>query len=345
MSPFVWDLAHIGNYEELWLLRELDGRAAIDPSLDDLYNAFEHPRWERPSLPILGPVEARAYLERVRHDVLDLLERVALNAPCPALQLDGFVYGMVLQHEHQHDETILATRQLLSEQTLERFDPTLGRSSDIGGGAGAAPVDVSALPEMRLVDGGPFVMGTSTHPWAYDNERAAHLVDLRSVSDRHHPGHQRRLPPSSSPPGATTTNGSGRTPGGPGGARRAWRHRASGGVTGRGTGAMVRFGRRLDLADHADEPVQHVCWYEADAYCRWAGKRLPTEAEWEKAATWDPATGATRAWPWGRGEPTVDRANLGQHGDGPQLVGAHPEGMSPVGMPGHDRRRVGVDRQ
>src|SRR6185369_7121981 len=44
MSPLVWDLAHIGNYEELWLLRELDGRAAIDADLDDLYNAFEHPR-------------------------------------------------------------------------------------------------------------------------------------------------------------------------------------------------------------------------------------------------------------------------------------------------------------
>src|SRR6476469_1022859 len=73
MSPFVWDLAHIGNYEELWLLREIDGRPAIDPELDDLYHAFEHPRWERPSLPILGPADARAYDARVRDDVLELL--------------------------------------------------------------------------------------------------------------------------------------------------------------------------------------------------------------------------------------------------------------------------------
>ena len=65
MSPSVWDLAHIGNYEELWL-RAIDGRAAIDPDLDDLYNAFEHPRWERPSLPILGPAETRSYLSTVR---------------------------------------------------------------------------------------------------------------------------------------------------------------------------------------------------------------------------------------------------------------------------------------
>ena len=72
MSPLVWDLAHIGNYEELWLLRALDGRPALDPTLDDLYNAFEHPRWERPSLPILGPAEARAYDAAVREQVLEL---------------------------------------------------------------------------------------------------------------------------------------------------------------------------------------------------------------------------------------------------------------------------------
>jgi len=125
MSPFVWDLAHIGNYEELWLLRELDGRPAIDPTLDDLYNAFEHPRWQRPALPILGPTDARAYLERVRNEVLLLLDRIELTDPCPALQLDGFVYGMVLQHEHQHNETILAARQLLSEQTASPLPPGL----------------------------------------------------------------------------------------------------------------------------------------------------------------------------------------------------------------------------
>ncbi len=124
MSPFVWDLAHIGNYEELWLLRELDGRRPIDAGLDDLYNAFEHPRWERPSLPILGPTEARAYLQRVRDDVVALLDRVDLSArPAGAPPIDrlldrGFVYGMVLQHEHQHDETILATHQLRGTAAL-----------------------------------------------------------------------------------------------------------------------------------------------------------------------------------------------------------------------------------
>jgi len=324
MSPFVWDLAHIGNYEELWLLRELDGRGAMDPTLDDLYNAFEHPRWERPSLPILGPVEARAYLQRVRHAVLDLLERVDLADPANPLARDGFVYGMVLQHEHQHDETILATRQLLGEQSGEPFDPALG-------GAGAASgLDVASLPEMRLIDGGPFVMGTSTHSWAYDNERGAHEVDVAPflmdttpvTNDRYRQfmsdgGYDdERL---WSPAGWSWRGEEGLE------APRFWR------PEGNGAWSVLRFGRRLDLDDHRDEPVQHVCWHEAEAYCRWAGKRLPTEPEWEKAAIWDPATGASLLWPWGDGAPTAERANLGQRADGPHAVGAHPSGMSPSG--------------
>ena len=103
MSPFVWDLAHIGNYEELWLLREIDGRPAIDASIDDLYNAFSHPRWTRPSLPILGPAEARAYDAKVRDEVLALLASNAVDVSddveTPLLR-SGFVYGMVIQHEH-----------------------------------------------------------------------------------------------------------------------------------------------------------------------------------------------------------------------------------------------------
>ena len=110
MSPLVWDLAHIVNQEELWLLREVGGRDPIHPEIDPLYDAFEHPRAERPTLPLLPAAEARAYGHEVRGRVLDLLDR----APFTGTRLlgDGFAFGMIAQHEVQHDETMLITHQI-----------------------------------------------------------------------------------------------------------------------------------------------------------------------------------------------------------------------------------------
>jgi gamma-glutamyl hercynylcysteine S-oxide synthase len=317
MSPLVWDLAHIANYEELWLVRALDGRAPIDPALDDLYNAFEHPRWERPALPVLGPVDARRYRARVRADVLELLACVDLDDDTDPLRHQAFVYGMVLQHEHQHCETMLATHQLRGDD-----------ADGVPGATGSRPRSTAgALPEMVRVDAGPFLLGTDTEPWAYDNERGSHEValdafwldttpvtneaylafvrdggydDQRWWSER---GWAWRLEADLRAP-------------------QFWEVADDGGVE------VLRFGRRAPLAP--DEPVQHVCYWEADAYARWAGKRLPTEAEWEKAATWHPTDGKRR-YPWGDDAPTAAHANLGAALDGPAPVGAYPAGASPWG--------------
>src|SRR5207248_9896047 len=79
MSPLVWDLAHIANQEELWLLRAVGGREPLHPEIDPLYDAFEHPRAERPTLPLLPPAEARRYAGEVRGRVLDLLEAATFS--------------------------------------------------------------------------------------------------------------------------------------------------------------------------------------------------------------------------------------------------------------------------
>ena len=297
MSPLVWDLAHVGHYEELWLLRAVARTQPIDPAHDDIYDAFKHVRKERAKLAVLGPAEARRHIAMVRGRVFDVLDKVELDPAVPLLN-DGFVYGMVAQHEHQHDETMLATLQLMaSPYPHVAVPPPPGRP----------------LPEREvLVPGGPFVMGTDFEPFAYDNERPAHTVDVA-------PFFIDTVP---------VTNGQYLAFVEAGGydeplfwSDAGWGHRLEADLEapqfwtreGSGTWSVKRYGQRMDLP--LDEPVQHVCWYEADAYARFAGKRLPTEAEWEKAAT-----GASAA-----------AANLGQRHFGPAPVGAYPDAASRYG--------------
>jgi gamma-glutamyl hercynylcysteine S-oxide synthase len=315
MSPLVWDLAHVGNYEELWLLREAAGIDPMRPEIDTLYDAFEHPRSERPTLPLLGPDEARDYIGLVRRKVLDSLESVRLETDRPLLDR-GFVYRMVIQHEHQHDETMLATHQ------LRRGAPVL---PDTDGAA--VPRSSGVLPAEVLVEAGPFVMGTSDDPWAYDNERPAHRVDLGS--------YWIDTAPVSNAEYAAFIEAGGYddqrwwTPGGWEWRGRSGKRRPAFWVREQGAWSRRRFGHTEPLP--MGEPVQHVCWFEADAYARWAGKRLPTEAEWEKAASWDAATGTKRRYPWGNDPPGPEHANLGQVRFRPAEVGSFPAGVSAVG--------------
>src|SRR6266566_2599940 len=103
MSPLVWDFAHIGHFEELWLLRELGGEPPVRAEHDDVYDAFAHERSERGELPMLDPAGAEAFLADVRRRVLELLARVSLADGNPIVA-EGFVFGMVIQHELQHVE-------------------------------------------------------------------------------------------------------------------------------------------------------------------------------------------------------------------------------------------------
>ncbi|QKV96851.1 ergothioneine biosynthesis protein EgtB [Streptomyces sp. NA02950] len=314
MSPLVWDLAHIGNQEEQWLLRAVGGREALRPEIDSVYDAFEHPRAERPSLPLLAPSEARGYVSEVRGRVFDVLERIELRG-APLVDA-GFAFGMIAQHEQQHDETMLITHQLrLGPAALTAPEPP-------------DTVDGGALPEEVLVPGGPFTMGTSTEPWALDNERPAH----------------RRLVPPFWIDTAPVTNGAyARFIADGGYAERRWwtpegwahiqEHGLSAPLFWRHEGGQWlrrRFGVTEPVPE--DEPVLHVSWYEADAYARWAGRRLPSEEEWEKAARHDPATGRSLRYPWGDEDPTPDHANLGQRHLRPARAGSYPKGASPLGV-------------
>jgi iron(II)-dependent oxidoreductase len=322
MSPPIWDYGHIGNYEELWLLKQAYGRELSDRELYDVYDASLHPREERPSLNLLDRPDADVYLDAVRRMVLESLAGADLEGDNPLLR-DGFVYDMILQHEAQHNETMLQTFQLMK-------------------GKGYRPESLVELPkwspagqstEMVHVPGGVFVMGTDDRSRALDNERSAHLVDV--------PGFFLDKTPVTNAAYAAFIEDGGYED------RELWDGAGWEHITKENIASpkhwyqpephswwTVCFG--FDEPVDPNGPVVHVTWYEADAYARWAGKRLPTEAEWEKAASWDPETGTKGLYPWGNEKPARGdgRANLDQLAFRPAPVGAYPEGASAYGALG-----------
>ncbi|MET0701639.1 MAG: ergothioneine biosynthesis protein EgtB [Mycobacterium sp.] len=319
MSPLVWDLTHIGQQEELWLLRGGDPQTPgmLPPAVEDLYDAFIHSRASRVELPLLSSAETHAYLKSVRDRALDSLDTLPderadnpmLGGPDPA-----FAFGLVISHEAQHDETML---QALN---LRAGAPLLDNGKPLPPGrAGLAGTSV-------LVPGGPFVLGVDAvgEPYSLDNERPAHVVDI--------PGFRiGRVP---------VTNAEWQQFIADGGYRRAelwsergWDHRQRTGLVAPQfwlpDGTRTRFGHVEPVP--ADEPVQHITFFEAEAYARWAGARLPTELEWEKACAWDPRTDSKRRYPWGSARPSAELANFGGDALRPAPVGAYPAGASAYG--------------
>jgi gamma-glutamyl hercynylcysteine S-oxide synthase len=272
LSPLIWDLGHIANFEELWLVQRIGGREALRGDLGELYDAIEQPRKIRGELPILRADEVRPYMEGVRERTLEVLDEIELDPSDPVLA-DGFVYEMLLAHEHQHNETML---QLL--QMVESYEPV-----EIDRAPAAEPV--SEGPEMVRVEGGPHEIGAPDVGFAYDNERPRHGVELA-------PFWIDRTPVTNAAYIAYLEETGAEPP-------MYWERN--------GEGAWVR--SAMGCSEEVDPrlPVIHVSWHEADAFARWAGKRLPTETEWEVAAT-----GAQ-----------PDRANLDQFSFGPAPAGAY----------------------
>jgi len=280
LSPLIWDLGHIANFEELWLVRNIGGREPLRGDLGELYDAIEQPRKIRGELPILRADEVRPYMEGVRERTLEVLDEIELD-PEDQLLADGFVYEMLLAHEHQHNETML---QLL--QMIESYEPV-----EVDSGPAAEPA--AGGPEMVELEGGSYEIGASPRGFAYDNERPRHRVEVAPFAIDRTP----------------VTNGAyiefledtGAEP------PMYWEGDGEGGWVRTAMGATEPVDPRL--------PVIHVSWHEADAFARWAGKRLPTEIEWEVAAS-----GTDR-----------DRANLDQLSFGCAPAGAYADAAADCG--------------
>jgi iron(II)-dependent oxidoreductase len=222
---------------------------------------------------------------------------------------------MVVSHEQQHDETMLQALALRSGAPL------------LGPGAPLPPGRPGIAGTSVLVPGGGFVLGVDAadEPFSLDNERPAHVVDVPAFRIG-------RVPVTNAEYAAFVADG-GYTD------DRWWSargraNRVEAGLTAPmhwgPDGTRTRFGVIEDQPP--DEPVQHVTYFEAEAYAAWAGARLPTEVEWEKAAVWDPTAGRRRRFPWGDAEPTSALANLDGIALRPAPVGAYPAGASAYGV-------------
>lgn len=318
MSPIVWDLAHIANFEEQWVDRaQPSGRQDADRSNRDYtFDATAHPRATRGALELPDRAACLDYLARVRRRTKTAVQTADLESTDP-LSHDGFVFSMLAQHEAQHTETVLQTIQLIEDL---HYEPHLRRE---------APAALRrGVPGMATIPAGSFLIGTNDTSVAYDNERPRHEVEIGRF--------QIDLAPVSNAEFLAFMAD--------GGYRREdlwtregwqivqetqlshpaqWRERPD------GDWDELSFGR-LDPLD-LRRPVIHVSYYEADAYARWAGKRLPTEFEWEKAAACDLERGVARRYPWGDAPPTEAHANLDQRSFGPAQIGAYPLGRSYFG--------------
>jgi gamma-glutamyl hercynylcysteine S-oxide synthase len=278
LSPLVWDLAHIGHQEELWLLRTLHGERPTESRFDDIYNACEHERSERGELGLLAPSDAYDYVAHVRERVLRRLpdERFPDDEP---LRRGGYAYHMVIQHEHQHNETMLQALQI--REDLVHPHAELWRPAQVEGG-----------PAVVRFAEGEFVMGCDDFGWAYDNEQPAHAERVAAFAID-------TLPVTNAEYARFIADGGYTDPSLWSEAGRAWL--ASDGQQhpmywrrGRAGWARVRFGRLEPLP--LDEPVQHISFHEAEAYARWAGGRLPTEPEWERSVARLSYVG--QVWEW-----------------------------------------------
>jgi ergothioneine biosynthesis protein EgtB len=324
VNPLRWEIGHVAWFQEYWLLRHLLGQPPTLLAGDSLFDSARVPHDTRWDLPLLSKAETIAYAKTVLDRVLDEYHRQHDSLSTDA----AYFLSLALFHEDMHAEAITYTRQTLgySAPKLSQTGPeniALRNSSE-------ESQTVESLGDA-FIPGGRFLLGSANdQPFVFDNELSANEIQVEPfsisrtavtnaefaafVDDR---GYEFR----------EFWSGNG------------WRWRGSTGAkhpiywkSHEGKWWRRKFDEKVQLEDSL--PVLHVNWYEAEAFCRWAHRRLPTEAEWEMAASAQPKTGPgtsshKRRFPWGDEPATPQRANLDWRAIGD--VRSLPEGDSAFG--------------
>lgn len=315
--PIIWHLAHIGVFEAYWLLQKLAGESPLDERYERIFDPIKTPREESKSLPSRREMEN--HLERVRERVWRVLDRTSFKTDDPLLR-DAYLFHLVLQHEYQHQETLAYLFHLLDPQKKTRPQTSRMHGPPVG--------DEWVAGDMVLIPEGPFEMGAVWDDFAYDNELPVREVHVKAFK-------MDRLPVTNAGYARFIAEGGYERP--EFWSDEGWSHREREGWTaplywtreGEGWRERTMF---EDAPLRPLHPVVGVSWYEAEAYARFVGKRLPTEAEWEKAASWDDEKGVKRRYAFGDSVPAgVPASNFGFQFWGTTPVGSFPEGAGPYG--------------
>jgi gamma-glutamyl hercynylcysteine S-oxide synthase len=318
VNPLRWEIAHVAWFQEYWVLRHLRQLEPIWDEADQMYDSARAAHDTRWDLPLPTMAETIGYMQRILDRVV---EQTAANAaPKVNGYDDAYFLQLALFHEDMHAEAITYTRQTLGypapRMTIAR--DVLQTSVTTEGGKSGEVKEIS-LPSLDSlgdaeIPGGIFLLGSTPGAhFTFDNEMRAHPVEVKPFAIAR----------------TAVTNAEFASFVDDGGYQRrefwveqGWQWRASidaehpvyWRLLSGGRWLRRNFDQWLPLED--DLPVLHVNWYEASAYCRWANRRLPTETEWEMAASAEPRPDGggiaerKRLYPWGDEPPTPERANL-----------------------------------
>ncbi len=320
VNPLAWELGHVAFFYDVFLLNILGSEKFLFEGAENLYDSFKVDHDDRWELPLPSREGTSAYMQRVFERVVDRLESHEPNVQ------ETYLFLLSVLHEDMHGEAITYMRQ-----TLEYRRPDLSVPGD-----SPSPVEIGGgpLPGDVEIPGATFQLGaTPDSPFLFDNEKWAHPVEVSSFRMARAPVTNAEFSEFVGDRGYSR--------------RELWSHQgwvwaAKTGTAHpiyweRGESGWLRrnFDKLVPLEEHA--PVIHVTWYEAEAYCNWAGRRLPIEAEWEMAAGAERAPDGKgiakrkRRYPWGDEPPTPERANLDSRFPGCVDVGAFPSGDSAFG--------------
>jgi ergothioneine biosynthesis protein EgtB len=323
VNPPLWELGHVGWFQERWILRR-DGAAPVRRDGDALYDSAAVPHDTRWSLPLPSLDETLDELREIAARVRTQLERG---------EADPYFVRLGVFHEDMHLEAMAFTRQTLG------YAPPWSHEAETAGTA--APAEAGDGPELAgdvEVPGGTFLLGAAPgEPFVFDNEKWAHPVELAPFRIARAPVTQARFAAFVDDGGyrrAELWSDSGRRWREATGAVQPVYWEAADGQEGRGRWRRRDFDRWVAL--EPQRPMVNVCWFEAEAWCRWAGRRLPSEAEWEAAAASERGrdgrlSARKRPYPWGDHAPDARHANVDGRALHPVDVGALPGGDSAFG--------------